>query len=128
MSPYEQAAQVYLRERCARSFTEDVELHLMHGFVHSTPAYFIMGRPVIRTAPAWQIVDPAHTFARADCDTWMVYLAAGDLGRAWDVLPWPLPWLAFERKNELRFLPAEAVSRLSNGKQYSTAKSLLSGK
>lgn len=113
MTPFEQAAQVYAKERCARSFTEDVELHFLHGFVHSTPDYFIMGRAVVKCAPPALIVDPQHRFSRAVCDAWMVYLAAGDLGKAWDVLPWPLPWLVFERNNELRFVPADAMKRLS---------------
>lgn len=113
ISPYERAAQAFAAEPHARSFTEDVELHLLHGFVHSTPAYFIMGRPVPRHAAPALIVDPAVLFPREQCDAWMVYLAAGDLGRAWDVLPWPLPWLVFERGNELRFVPLDAIKRLS---------------
>ena len=113
MSPFEQAAQVYQRERCARSFTEDVELHFLHGFVFSRPDFFIMGRPVIKAAPYALIVDPAHLFPSSECDCWMVYLMAGNIARSWVTLPWPLPWLAFERKNELRFVSADAIKRLS---------------
>lgn len=114
MTPFEQAAKVYDRESCVRSFTEDVELHFLHGFVHSTPDFFIMGRPVVRAAAPALILNPSHPFARAECDAWMVYLAAGDLGKAWQVLPWPLPWLVFERNNELRFVSADAIKRLSS--------------
>lgn len=113
MTPYEQAARVYQTEPCARTFTEDVEAHLMNGFVFSTPAYFLMFRPVVRSAPEALILDPTHRFSRILCDTWMVWLFAGDMAAAWERQPFPLPWVAYQRKNELRFLPLGAIKRLS---------------
>jgi hypothetical protein len=113
MTPFGQAIEAHQRGRGPRSFEEDLVLHLQHGFVFSTPDFFIMGRAVVRTAaPEW-ILDPANPFAREDCDTWLVYLAAGDLGKAWSILPWPLPWLAFERNNDLRFYELARIRRLS---------------
>jgi len=93
---------VFEREPCARTFAEDLALHFEHGFVFSTPDYFIMGRPVPKDAPAEDIVNPAIVFPRAICDCWHCYLFAGDMAAALAVLPWALPWISFERKNELR--------------------------
>jgi hypothetical protein len=115
MSPFETARQVYAQEPCARTFDEDLTLHLQHGFVFSTPRYFIMGRPVIRAADAQHIVDPRHIFTAEDCDTWHIYLLAGDPTPAWDIMPWPLAWFSFERRNELRFYPVDRIKRLSLG-------------
>jgi len=112
-SPYEQARAVYAREPSVRTFEEDLALHLEFGFVFSTPAFFIMGRPVRKDAPHGLILDPTYTFACRERDCWHVYCAAGDLGAAWSILPWSLPWLSFERKNELHFQRADRIRRLS---------------
>lgn len=117
MSPYELARQVYGSERCVRSFEEDLEAHLVTGFVFSTPDFFIMGRPVDRQADPALIVDPCVAFARERCDCWHLYLFAGDMEKAWIIEPWALPWFSFERKNELRFVPSRSIRRLSAARQ-----------
>lgn len=113
MIPYEQAKSVYQREPCVRTFEQDLALHMEFGYVYSTPRYFVMFRPVDRKAPQGLILDPSYTFPNVDCDCWHVYLAAGDLGAAWEVLPWKLEWMSFERKNILRFVKADRIRRLS---------------
>ena len=115
MTPFEQARQVYAHEPCARSFEQDLQLHYLHGFVFSTPKYFIMGRPVDKDAAPALIVNPAHTFDIRVCNCWHIYLMAGGHAEAWDIMPWPLGWFSFERRNELRFYPAERIRRLSVG-------------
>jgi hypothetical protein len=114
MSPIEQAMAVYQKEACARTFDEDLRLHLEHGFVFSTPEFFIMGRPVDSKASPRLIVDPTVRFL-SDRDCWHIYLMAGNCYRAWDIMPWPLPLFSFERRNELRFYPMERIRRLSLG-------------
>lgn len=109
MSSMLEAVAVYRREHCTRSFEQDLLLHSQHGYVFNEAAFFIMGRPVRHDAPAALIVNPEFLFPAANCDCWHVYLAAGDLSRAWDMLPYPLPWLSFERKNELRFYEAKRI-------------------
>src|SRR6185436_18250051 len=98
MLPFEQAKAVYSKEPCRRSFETDLALHFEFGFVFSTPRFFCMGRPVQRSAPHGLILDPSYTFKPEECDTWLVWLMAGDVSAAWSVLPWPLPWLCFERR------------------------------
>lgn len=113
MTPYEQARAVYLSEPCARTFEEDLGLHLARGFVFSTPKYFIMGRPVQKEVEAWKIVDPSVYFPPELCNCWHVFVMAGDVSKVWDILPWPLGTISFERRNELRFYSAERIRRLS---------------
>lgn len=113
-TPVEIAAEVYEREACARSFREDVEAHLLNGFVFSTPDFFIMGRAVERDAAPTLILDPLHAFPRESCDCWHIWLFAGNMERAWSIMPWSLKWFSFERKNELRFYSADAIRRLSS--------------
>jgi len=108
-SPLAQAKAVYDREPCARSFEEDLALHLEHGHVHSTPAYFIMGRPVDTDFVEDLILDPVYHFTHPNC--WLIWLYAGSLSLAFrhfnDNLH--LPWIAFQRRNQLRFYNSERL-------------------
>lgn len=112
MTPVEKAAAVYEREPCARTFKEDLEAHLLHGYVFSTPEFFLMGRPVIRGAIYSLIVNPWHVFDDPDC--WHVYLFAGDLSKVYAAIPYPLPFISFERKNKLRVFPVEQIRKKMN--------------
>lgn len=109
MSPVHHAAAVYQREPCARSFREDLEAHLLHGHVFSTPEFFVMGRAVRSWAAGEDIVNPWVTWP--DGDAWLVYLMAGDMGRALRMLPYRLPLIGWERGNVLRFWPLAGVVR-----------------
>lgn len=100
MSPFEQAVDVYRREPCARSFIEDFEAHLLHGWIFSTPAIFLMARPVRSDSPVDVVLNPFSL--PDDPDTWHVWLAAGNWREALRLAPFPLPWVSFERRNQLR--------------------------
>lgn len=110
MTPIERAAAVYQTEPCARTFVRDLELHFLHGYVVSTPQLFMMGRPVCRCWPHARIVDPSFNIrARRNC--WHVYLASGDLARMFDLMPFPLLFISFERMNALRIYRTDALRR-----------------
>ena len=109
--PFDEARAVYADGKSPRSFEHDLVLHLEHGFVFSTPAYFVMGRPVKSSAPEYAILNPCVNWPRAECDCWHVYLCAGDIKRAFGVMPWPLPCVSYERDGKLRFLTMEQVIR-----------------
>jgi hypothetical protein len=83
------------------------------GFVFVRPDLFIMGRPVQADAEARLIVDPAHHFPWEACDCWHVHLMAGNVVRAFALMPWPLPLVSFERNNDLRFYAMASIERLS---------------
>ena len=111
-TPYELARAVYDSEPCARTFAEDLDWHLVNGFVFSRPDFFVMGRPVVSTAEPALIVGQ-HRFNSGACDCWHVYLMAGNITPAWAMLPWELPLLSFERGNELRIVPLASMRRLA---------------
>jgi hypothetical protein len=97
MSPYEQCEAKYAESWPKCGFEERVIRAMKHGFVFSTPDFFVMGRPVVSTAPHEQIACPAFTFDRSKCDMWHLDWFAGDMHKVWAVLPWPLPYISFER-------------------------------
>ncbi len=120
MTPAEQAAAVYDREDCQRTFRQDVELHMLHGYIFSTPDVFVMGRPVNKDAPHSLIVDPSHVFPREQWNCWLLYLAAGRLGDFWRWEPFPLDFIAWERKNVLRIYYAQTVKTLCSSPRFSS--------
>ena len=120
MSPFEEAVAIYDREPCFRTFDEDLRLHFQFGFVFSTPEYFVMGRAVGRAVPN-DMVNPAIYWDRDDrfptVDCWHIHCMAGDISKAWGILPYPLPFVSFQRKNELRVYRLDALRRLGTLKE-----------
>jgi hypothetical protein len=105
MTPIEEAAAVYDREPCVRTFNEDLHGHYLNGFVLSTQDIFYMARPVNKSAHPWDICNPYVRFAPEECDCWHVYMFAGK-GKLMDVFnyaPLAYEWGSFERHNKLRF-------------------------
>jgi hypothetical protein len=103
MTPIEKAMEVYAREPCARPFAEDLEAHLLNGYVIATPNVFLMARPVPVTADSVDILNPHVTWPKHQCDAWHIWLAAGDMREFVKHLPWPTKWVCFERRNVLRW-------------------------
>ena len=116
MSPYERMWRTARELDPAQDWGAVVGWHMQHGFVFARPDFFIMGRPVTQWAPAELITDSHFLFRIADCDCWYIHSAAGNMAAAWSVMPWPLPWIAYERVRDgarhLTFRPAEVLRRL----------------
>jgi hypothetical protein len=119
MTPVERAAAVYEREACARAFREDMEAHLLNGYVFSTPEVFVMGRLVQHDAPAELIVNPWHRFEEGDA--WLVYLLAGDIRTALGFFPSQKKYIAWEIRNSLRVHLTARVIQLCTRSSASTA-------
>jgi hypothetical protein len=91
-------------------FIEAVEAHLVSGYVVATPDYFILARPVERSAPSWQILNPVHRFESPD--TWFIYLMAGAIKSCWNYYPVPYEWVGWQRRGgSLRFYSMEQIQR-----------------
>jgi hypothetical protein len=102
MTPVLKAAAVYEQEPCVRTFAQDLEAHLLHGLVVSTPDLFLMARPVSHDAIGDKIVNPWHNTWESEPDCWHLYLYAGDMMTAFKQATHELPYVSFERKNRLR--------------------------
>lgn len=118
MSPYEQIAEQYRLHPQEESFAYYVEWHMWNGFVFSTPDFFIMGRPVNHVAAREIGVGLWHPSPMLNLDCWYIHAMAGDMAKAWDILPYPLPYIAWERvregKLELQINEFYRVHRLSH--------------
>jgi hypothetical protein len=118
MSPFETAGDMYRRHPQDCPFERYLHWYLQHGFVYSTPDFFIMGRPVHLCADRKLITEDFHIFDPDDCDAWYIFAMAGSIHRAWSILPWPLPWLCWERlvngERDFRAYLLEDVRRVSN--------------
>lgn len=98
---YDAAVLAHGRSNPARTFLEDLTLHLRHGYVVSIPGMFLMGRPVCKDAPYEQLTDITHRFESPDC--WFVWLAAGPHPSVIvQCMPFHLPYVMWERNNRPR--------------------------
>ena len=109
MTPFEKALAVYSREPCARTSSQDLEAHLRHGLVISTPEYFLMARKVYRYAQHHQIIDPFFNLWESPPNCWHLYLFSGDVSKAFASADVRLPLVSFERRNKLRFYPWDVI-------------------
>jgi len=130
LAPILQASKIYEKEECARTFQEDLESHLLHGFMVSTPEYFIMGRPVIRGKSKTErdrlgklILDPDYVFAISECNCWHIWLMAGDVSKCWDYYPYPMKWVSWEISNKIRYYSMKPIIRKTT--DYDKQRSIL---
>jgi len=114
MSPYETIYRQYQEKLPDLDFPKLVGSYMTFGFVFSTPVYFMMGKSVNRRASPDLIRDPSHRFAREECDAWWIHAATGNMAGAWKAMPWPLPWVGFQRfDDDLHFYPLERMNALA---------------
>lgn len=111
MTPIDKVRALYTAQS-PRTFEEDLAAHFNHGYVFSTPEYFLMARPVWHAATQESINDVWKTFPPLLCDTWYVYAFAlrhdrglhGLVKNLLTHMPFYLPLLAWERSGQtLRF-------------------------
>jgi hypothetical protein len=120
MSPFEQIAEAYRLHPQEHPFEFYDDWHSMHGFRFATPDFFIMGRSTSRFFLSRHEGTgiPLDIMPREFADTWYIHAMAGDMSKAWSILPFPLPWIAFERlregKLELQIFPIERIHRLTH--------------
>ena len=120
MSPYEKIRHAYIQHPQEETFEHYVDWHLKNAFLFSTPEFFIMGREVPKMVIELSGKVELRKFPHAlwTPDTWYIHAMAGDMSKAWSILPWPLPWIAFERirggARELTILPFQKIYSLSH--------------
>lgn len=94
-----------------RTFAEDMEAHLLNGYVFSTPEIMLMARAVDSTADPNDINDPWHKFPRETADAWYIYAfaytgtrltAQGLVKKLLRYMPYALPLACWGRKRDSR--------------------------
>ena len=106
MTPVETAAALYQDGSQPRTFREDLEAHLLNGYVYSTPGLFMMGRAISSLGKLEDIGNPWHAFDRHEQDAWIIWLCAGNMVSVKKHLtdpPYALPQIAWARNGRLRF-------------------------
>lgn len=117
MNPYVAMFEKSKELQPEEDFMKLVSYHLQFGFVYSTPDFFVMGRPVNSEADEALIMNPLHLFPEAEWDCWYCHAMSGDMSKAWEILPFPLGYLAFHRVHagvrELTIVDIEKLIRLT---------------
>lgn len=95
LSPYEQIQKLYFESPEEQPFGYYFGIHLERGYVYSTPEFFWMGMPVVRS----ELEEGKHpmTIPTGEPDCWYLSALSGDMVKAWAVEPYPLKWIGFDR-------------------------------
>lgn len=111
MTPFETIKILYEKQPEVRGFDYYLRLHLIYGYVMSTPTFFWMAFPVNKKQleeglpPLYQTTEPP--------DCWYVSAFSGNMRRAIASMPFNMPWFAFERglpdKKRLSIYPTERI-------------------
>lgn len=111
--PVQRVFELYTPDN-PRTFQNDLSLHLLHGYVFSTPEEFIMGRAVDSRADEEDIRNPSVIFDEDECDCWLIYAYATRYGSPENFrglvekvlrwMPYELPLVAWDRKRRNRML------------------------
>jgi len=114
MNPYDTIKAKYEASEHVETWQWWMDWHYRHGFVFSTPDFFAMGHCCIKTSNGGLV---GLGFEERHSDTWYIFAMAGDMAKCWSILPYELPWIAFERirggKRELAFHRTADLRRLT---------------
>lgn len=103
MTPELEAVRWYLQRYGnvpgLKKFMDDIEAHQRTGYVWSTDKAFMMARPVIKEY-MWLVTEPTFAFDVRCVDAWYIWLAAGDMNVLWELMPYPLPFIGWARRED----------------------------
>lgn len=118
ITPYERMEQAYKQHAEDGYLQWLIQCHALNGFVFIRPDLFLIGRPVTRSADTQSIIDPRYKFDWGKCDAWYVHACSGNMARAFELMPFQLPFIAMERlpprKSVLRFYRTERIGSILN--------------
>lgn len=125
LDPVQQAREIYNQEFCPRSFDEDLYLHLNnpHAIVYKDKHNLALLRPVNRNDTYQQLTHPKRQTDNPNC--WWVYLLVGDFRFLLSLLPYPLPYIGWERNNVPRSYKLDHLKRWTSKDPISITPSLI---
>ncbi len=124
MSPYERIAAEYTARPRQQTFSYYWVWHCLHGFAFATPDFCIFGRAINKGYCERNGV-PLYAATGDEADTWYLHGFAGDMSKAWSILPYPLPYIAWERMRgnrlELTVIPLDRIRQMTHERETTTA-------
>lgn len=127
VDPILRAREVYANEPCARSFDQDLYLHLNtpQCIVFKDATTLALVRPVNSRDPQAAITNPA--FISSTPDAWWLYLLVGDIATLHtmfcDHLHNRFKLIGWERNNVPRFYDIQKVKQWTSHLHYHTTSS-----
>lgn len=112
---FDEAKAVYAREDSPRSLLQEMDILMAHpnGYVLSTPHLLCLARTVIWPMPPEVIIDPEFEFPTQHVNCWHIHCLAGSINSLFTFMPFRLPYVSWERRNELRVYPLTRIIGLS---------------
>ena len=121
-SPIWRAKDSWQEAEGCYTFKELIEASLSHGWLLSTPEMFIAAKPSYIGANEAEVGDLDHIFDISMCNTWHIYIFAGDLRKSLDKIPMGYKWLSYHKgadDSDLKYISInnlkKLLKKLSNG-------------
>ena len=97
MSAFDQLVSYYMSHNRLDMLAEDLEKHAQHGIAYLSPDMCLMARPVNGEQPDDDITCLQSMRLTYNVNTWHIHIATGNLNHCLDVMPYPLPYVSFQR-------------------------------
>lgn len=101
-TPFTSAANWHLANCPGVPFREVIEAHCQTGRVFVSPALFLLARPIRVDWEDPDIINPWLSAPVDEADAWHIWLFAGDPSAIAPIVPHPLPYVTFHRRDALR--------------------------
>ncbi len=111
-------ARRYYEKHHPDMFNYVVEQHFLNGYVRSSPICFCLFRPVNVHSPDEVILDIKHTFHKPQQNCWFIFLFTGNLKEVFTILPFRLPYCAYEHNSAIRRFETDYISNKITGKVH----------
>jgi hypothetical protein len=97
MNAYNQLLDYYLANDKLDWLGEDLEMHAQQGVVYLSPELCLLARPVSSSMTDAEIIDIQSKDLTYKVDTWMIHIMTGKMAKVINVIPYLLPYVAFQR-------------------------------
>ena len=88
-----EARSLYQKMGYPMSLEHDIADYLQQGYMIRTPDFLVLGKPV----KLFTTTEPHDQWDTVGADAWYIKLLVGSLKALLDMVPYPLPFVCFER-------------------------------
>ena len=116
----EQLRELYRRSNAVRTPEEDIALFMANpdGYVIRTPQYVVLAKEIVHWMSEEELRDPAVPLPKGiSPEGYYIYAHVGDFTNFLQFMPHPLPWVAWHRREVLRFYSLPQIRRKISGLQ-----------
>jgi len=112
MNAYSQFIEYYTSYNRLDWLSLDLETFAQQGIAYLSPELCVLARPVSSLMSDEDIIDLQSKDLTYNVDTWMIHIMTGKMAKVINVIPYHLPYVAFQRNGgKLRRYKLQTILR-----------------